>query len=789
MNKRWVHICIIVILALLYFRGVYLRPGEVVYSPNSDLVRYHAPQHSFTVESLKRDGEIPLWLPWRWSGTPSLGDMQSQIFYPVTWLLLPVSPDFSHGYFFIIHAVLAGIFMYFYLAEIRLSGPACLLGAAFYMLGGAAFYMYFYQHVIYPFSWCALLLLLSERLVRRRSLLCALLLGLIAAVHFLGCHPQFFTFDMCLVLCYLAWRIFQGGARGARARICLYLAASSLLFLLLIAVQLLPALEFSRHLSRRGGLSLYEASYPLFYPWNFWKCVFTAPGEEYYGVFFGFGISTLALWGMVSSARRVKAFFVFFVLVCLVYALGKFSPLFYLCYTLLPPFRFFREPERSLLTMSFAWIALAALAVDSLMDGAGASHSPAVSFRRSLRLAAGAALAAVPVFFLCTPPGREFAMRSAAGLYRLGRFNSTFEAHRAEVEEIISGGAWMGLQLLLFVAVSYLLLCLIVRRSGAFKRRVVIPAVALAVLGELLYIGTGLETIRPEVLYRENEPLRLIKEQEGRFRVLGLGTPRPLPQVLARHHGIELADGYGPSMLADYLLFTNRAADVEGEKVETKLPLTDVDLEDIRNGAVLDLLNVRFILSLKPSENERYDLIGSFRNVPFYRQFDGIVPEPEYYVYENPSALPRAFVVPRSRVVADRGEQLRLLGDLDPRQVVLLEKEAGIAEGGEPFRAVPYTSFEPNEIVLRVSVARPAYLVLSEIWYPGWKARDNGREREVLRVDYLLRGIHLDPGDHEVVFRFEPKSYAVGRGVTAAGAIACFLAIAIVWRAGRRRGR
>lgn len=781
MNRRWIHLCIIFFLVLLYFRVVYLHPREMIYSPDSDLIRYHVPQRSFLMESLKRDGEIPLWLPWRWSGTPFQAILQSVIFYPLTWLSLPIPPDYSHGYFFLIHAVMAGIFMYLYLCEIRLSGATSLAGSIFYMFAGTAFCMYFYHHIVYVFSWTALLLFLAERFTRRPSLFYAALLGLVAAVQFLGCHPQFFTFSTCLLACYIACLIIlrrREGEAGAVLKACGYLLVAFVLFLSIVAVQLLPSVELSRYLGRGGGLSYYEASYPLYYPWKLWRLISTPPGTSTYSIYFGFGISSLALWGMVLSGRRVKTFFALFAFLCIIYALGKFSPLFYLCYKLFPPFRYFHEPERSLLVFSYCWIVLAALGLDSLVNGSRGARPPEVSYRRSMRLAVGALLLSAPVFLLNTPLGQRLAIVFARRLYDLAPFSSPFEAHREEIEELLREGAWMSLQLFLFVAASYLLLCIILRRSPFFRKRVIVPLVACGVVAELFFVGMRLQTIRPEVLYEETAPLRYIKSQEGRFRVLGMGNPRPLPQFVAQHYGIELADGCGSSVLVDYLTITNSAASgIEEKWGSSKLPLTDREIGDIINNTVLDLLNVRFILSLRPQEKDRYSLRGIFHDVPVYRQYDGIILEPNYYVYENTTALPRAFVVPEAKVVPDRDELRGLIGAVDPRKTVLLERKAGEATGDEPFRSVPYDSYSPNEIELHVTVEHPAYLVLSEIWYPGWKAYDRGEEREVLRANYFLRGIYLEPGEHAVVFRFQPLSYRIGKVVSLLGLACSFVAI------------
>ena len=71
-------------------------------------------------------------------------------------------------------------------------------------------------------------------------------------------------------------------------------------------------------------------------------------------------------------------------------------------------------------------------------------------------------------------------------------------------------------------------------------------------------------------------------------------------------------------------------------------------------------------------------------------------------------------------------------------------------------------SYTPNEIVVHANLSNPGVLVLSEMWYPGWKAYDNGRETDVLRADYTLRGVYLDEGIHEVRFIYHPASLKFG---------------------------
>ncbi len=72
------------------------------------------------------------------------------------------------------------------------------------------------------------------------------------------------------------------------------------------------------------------------------------------------------------------------------------------------------------------------------------------------------------------------------------------------------------------------------------------------------------------------------------------------------------------------------------------------------------------------------------------------------------------------------------------------------------------TRYEPNRVDVKTASAGPSVLVLGDNHYPGWRARVDGREAELLRVNYNLRGVALPPGEHEVSFVYRPTSLLYG---------------------------
>ncbi len=139
-------------------------------------------------------------------------------------------------------------------------------------------------------------------------------------------------------------------------------------------------------------------------------------------------------------------------------------------------------------------------------------------------------------------------------------------------------------------------------------------------------------------------------------------------------------------------------------------------------------------------------------------------------VYENLDLLPRAYVVHSARALPDDETALAALADpdFDPaREVILAEMEGGelTSESGEArseVEAAVVQAYEPERVVVSATLAEPGYLVLSDTYYPGWKAWLDDEPVPILRANLIFRAVALPAGEHVVEFRFEPVSLRRG---------------------------
>lgn len=150
-------------------------------------------------------------------------------------------------------------------------------------------------------------------------------------------------------------------------------------------------------------------------------------------------------------------------------------------------------------------------------------------------------------------------------------------------------------------------------------------------------------------------------------------------------------------------------------------------------------------------------------------------------IYEHRAVLPRAFVVGRVRLAPDDEAALGILRspEFDAREEAVVGEADWLASGGGPTALgqsaqVRVAEYRPERVVVEADLAAPGFLVLTDAAYPGWKALVDGRERPILRTNYLFRGVRLEPGRHRVEFVYEPASLRAGlaiSGLTAALAL------------------
>lgn len=198
-------------------------------------------------------------------------------------------------------------------------------------------------------------------------------------------------------------------------------------------------------------------------------------------------------------------------------------------------------------------------------------------------------------------------------------------------------------------------------------------------------------------------------------------------------------------------------------------------------------------------DGELRQLLGTFGRATseeaFHQVFDSLgvlnMLNLKYIIYNkqaqpliNPYNNGNAWFVENIRVAADANEEMKLLGEIDTKRELVIDKSlaANLPSSVTPDSTakISLKSYEPNHLVYSVDTKTDQVAVFSEIFYDkGWKATINGEEVPYTRVNYLLRGMPLKAGTYELEFRFDPQSYKVGNVLALISSLLLLLVIGV----------
>jgi hypothetical protein len=578
-------------------------------------------------------------------------------------------------------------------------------------------------------AWLPWVLLCTHLALAKRKLLYSLFAGVILALQ-ATLHTQILIYTAYTLLVYALFELLialhQRDAPFLSVRllqpVVLPLVSIPLTFLLAGAIQILPLIEMMGHSNRFLNLGEASAFSLSWLPVLVGLLLPTGRGGHEMVIYLGLvplSLTPLA-WRRRGDPRVL--FFVGLAVFSFLFALGSRTPLFGLCYYLLPGFRWLRTPARAWFLLALATAVLVSYGFDTLT-------TEAWSVRVKRRLTVGG----MYVAFSCL-------------LLGIGLLAVYGRVSRATI----------GLALLPVASLGLIILTV----RGKLDRKGLTLAVTLLLLADLWSFD------RPLLLFQSPEqafaPQREVAEylaaQEGLFRVYS--PSYSLPQHLAARSGLQLVDGAEPVHLWRYDRFMALAGGYPFSGFNVTVPAftSDQDLaqahRDTRpNLTLLGLLNARFLVaefSMDYGDLTLLKVIG------------------RTHIYENGRALPRAFVVGQVKVISDEEKILSELALFDPKELAILEdKPSWSLDGPSLFQEAGVTFYSPDKIVVQTGLNSPGLLVLSELWYPGWRAYDNGQEVKIHRVNYLLRSVYLEAGRHTVEFVYDPLSFKVGSWVSA----------------------
>jgi hypothetical protein len=745
-------------LGLAFFSPLMLHPTETLYCDHSDLLALHLPLKRFLVRSWQETGEVPLWNPYSFAGNPFIHDVQVAAFYPPHFLLYMLRPESlgaALSWLVVLHVIAAGWCMHAYARWQGLGTSGALVAGVGYMFAGKwlLHILLAGHYIMVPLTWLPLVVLWLEQALRQRSLIRAAWAGAAFALIILGTHPQV-TFYAGLFVAL--WSLGPALERSDTAKsqhpwrrmgwgLCRWLGYGSLLLLTAVtigAVQLLPALE-AAPLTTRGvvGIADYRLSGTIASVCGLAGPRLTGPSWERRA---GLGVVWLAAGVLAPFLRGGRVRFQAGVCLLLLFmALGGASLLQGLI-----GFRVFRLPSRVFFVLALPVALLAGVTTQALFDGTEPA-SCGSHRRRAIVLVVGALVL--------------LAVALDALLSRMRGHTLEWHAY------------WLVLPLTLGLA--FWLVGKPMDGVHGWRR----PIWGGLLLADLWLLAWPALDVRPlEKIYAPSSCVRELeaacnedRSSGGRrpVRVLDQDPPgqpgdTPLGPALPVLRGIEPVRGYNSFDVHDYKAYIQFISNESGPPD----PHEWMSTFDLKNQALLDLLGAEYLIqpSSRPIDTKHWRKVSTDRDPHAYCYISGGVRLlPPYSLYRNLDTLPRAFLVPEAVALTDRSNALGALKATDFRQTVLLEGWTPEPEADritlQIYRPAVIKEYSPNRAEIEVNADAPGWLVLTDLWYPGWECALDDQATTMYRANFLFRAVRVPAGRHHVRFTFAPRSYTRGK--------------------------
>lgn len=696
------------------FRDLYAKeyPNGIPYKNFliTDPVRQQYVWKKLSIEMYKK-GQLPLWNSYEMAGKPLLANFQSGVFYPLNVILF-IQPFFmSWSFYIVLQMTLAGIFMYFYLKQLRVSTEARVLGSTTWIFSGFFIAWLEWGNIIHTVLWLPLILLSVHRIFESGNhkkefmWLVVLLVGLCSA--FFAGHLQSFIYIVIFIVPYILLLWFS--QRHSLNKLFL-LFLDFLIFVMISSIQWLPTLQFINLSGRMSDQSIISAGW--FIPFEN-LIQFVAPdffgnpstlnyyGVFNYGEFIGYaGIVSLllAIYGGIFRKDKKTYFFALAILLSLLFSTKNVISEIPFIFKF--PLISSAQPTRLLFITCFSIAVLAAFGLDYFQKVKSRVFVPITVVGVAICV-----LWAATIFLPQLMPGPQ---------------------------EVSIAQSNLRLPTILFILFSLLLLAYEHINIKMARHVILFLLITFAVLDLLRFGWKYTPFVEKSYVFPNTQITTYLSRDPDLFRIAATDN-QILPPNFATTYNISSIEGYDPLYLSNYasVIAANERSDHSiSEPFGFNRIITPRNIET----NLIDFLNVKYVLSFNELDSSRYAKV---------------LEEGKTKLFENKNVLPRAFFVTNVMYVTDRQKVAQGMYNANLKNtafsVGLKKDEKAYSQG-----TVKILEYDAGKIVLLTENKGVGFLVLSEVYYPTFKAKIDSKEVRIQQVNNAFRGIQIPKGSHVV---------------------------------------
>ncbi|HWY80316.1 MAG TPA: YfhO family protein [Candidatus Sulfotelmatobacter sp.] len=708
------------------FRDLYAKqyPNGIPYKNFliTDPVRQQYPWR-FLAISIEKDMQLPLWNPYSFAGAPLLANFQTAAFYPFNILLFVLPFAFGWSALIILGQILAGVFMYLYLTNLRLNYYSRFLGSIVYVFCGFMIAWLEWGTLDQVGIWLPLILFSLDKLVfynKKQRVIIKNIWGWIfllsLVLSFFAGHVQSFFYLFIVSFCYFLARWFQ---HGKSRKLLLLFSILICCFLIFTIIQWFPTLQFIA-LSARNVDQLNNWQQPgWFIPWqnliqfivpdffgnpatlNYWGIWNYAEFIGYIGIF----PLLIAFFALFYRHDKKTLFFGTFFFLSLIFALPTiFAKIPYL---LQISFFATSQPTRLLFITDFSLAILAALGLDYF-----------IRFEMKKKLF-------YPIIYLFILfAGIWVFVLFGYKLLHISPENISISKHNLYIPTLFFA-----------LTVVFIGAAMFIKEKKVTKIFIVI-LLALSVIDLFRFADKFIPFTDRHYLFPVTATLSYLQQQPGQFRIMTTDSQMLPPNFSIMYH-LQSLDGYDPLYLQRY---GEMMAAISRDKPDISAPfgfnriITPTNI----NSRLIDLFGVKYVLSL--SSINKSKLVKVFT-------------EGQTQVYENKNAFSRTFFVNDIKSATTKKEAIGFMfaKNIDLHKTAIVE---GWDKSATHFTigSATINNYQENSVSIKTQSKGDSFLVLTDSYYPNWHVTIDGNKVKIYQTDYNFRGIFLPRGNHDVVF-------------------------------------
>jgi len=710
--------------------------GKILYG--TDTIMLDFPFRIFAQKMFQQYHDLPLWMPYIFGGIPFIdSSMNYAYFYPLNlvYMITQVPPYHIYTVNIIFQMIISAFGIYLLLRQLEAAKESSLFGAFVFMTGSFFISLVYAGHsnIINATALMPYIFYFTGRGIKEKKLFHFLNASIFCALCVLCAGMQILAYTYIGVFLYILYELLFSSKQKDAERIkktAIFFILSTGMIILFSALQFFQSTGYIPY-SWRGNFT-----YEDFASWSF------NPGETITFLFPDFfGLKDETYWGSLKfnlttfylgiipvmlipfaftgeKSRKPAIFFsisaiIFFILGC-----GGFTPLYRILYYI-PVFNAFRNPSRFLYVFDMFVIILSAFGINNIMLATqDKGYKGSFKSNKLLKLwlytaaATGIIMLIICIFVFNTTGVSGFIKNTCS---YTGKSIPTDTIIAENIKLLRGDVLYFFVITFTFLFTSYLWLIRKIKQPYIF-----LCLIAVFALTDLYRVDKKFIKYENIADYFNNNDqiMQRLQQDKEPARTADFGKLLSNKNI---YYDVEFITGYHGLVPLKYYTMLKKSA---------------FNIPDINR-----MYNIKYYIS--QSDINMNGLI---------KIFDGPVK-----IIEDKKAMPRAFILDKVYKVDNDGQELSIMmSDLFDPATVLTTENIPVSTGAEKLQYdLHFTEYTPNKIKIGLETNKAGVLVLSNSYYPSWRVKVDGRLEKIYNVDYMIMGVPVEKGTHEIEFYYD----------------------------------